>query len=41
MQVENSLLARDTEAEPCPAAHEAGNGFMPPSPLADGFPASK
>ncbi len=37
MQVEYSLVARDTEAEHFPAAREAGMGMMPWSPLAGGF----
>ena len=37
MQVEYSLVARDVEAEHIPAAHEAGMGVMPWSPLAGGF----
>ncbi len=37
MQVEYSLVARDVESEHVPAAHEAGMGVVPWSPLAGGF----
>ena len=37
MQVEYSLVARDVEAEHCPAARDGGMGVMPWSPLAGGF----
>jgi aryl-alcohol dehydrogenase-like predicted oxidoreductase len=37
VQLEYSLVARDVEAEHCPAAREAGMGVMPWSPLAGGF----
>jgi aryl-alcohol dehydrogenase-like predicted oxidoreductase len=37
MQLEYSLVARDVESEHVPAAHEAGMGVMPWSPLAGGF----
>ena len=37
IQVEYSLVARDVEGEHIPAAHEAGMGVMPWSPLAGGF----
>ena len=37
IQVEYSLVARDVEGEHVPAAHEAGIGVMPWSPLAGGF----
>jgi aryl-alcohol dehydrogenase-like predicted oxidoreductase len=41
MQLEYSLVARDVEAEHFPAAHEAGMGIMPWSPLAGGFLSGK
>ncbi len=41
MQVEYSLVARDVEAEHFPAAHDAGMGVQPWSPLAGGFLSGK
>ena len=41
MQLEYSLVARDVESEHFPAAHEAGMGIMPWSPLAGGFLSGK
>ena len=37
LQLEYSLVARDVEGEHFPAAHEAGMGVVPWSPLAGGF----
>ncbi len=37
IQVEYSLVARDIEREHVPAAHDAGMGILPWSPLAGGF----
>jgi len=41
MQLEYSLVARDVENEHFPAAHEAGMGVVPWSPLAGGFLSGK
>lgn len=41
MQLEYSLVARGVESEHFPAAHEAGMGIIPWSPLAGGFLSGK
>ncbi len=41
MQLEYSLVARSTEVEHIPAAHDGGLGVVPWSPLAGGFLAGK